>query len=81
MPIPDVWMVLLAAVAGKLIALGLQHQPPKRLTGVLLLTGSTLAYILFSLQLYLSTLAILLPILSPIAMLWFYVLPALLRRK
>jgi hypothetical protein len=81
MPIPDFWMVLLAAAAGKLAAMGLQHRSPQRSTGVLLLTGGTLVYSLFSLQLYTSALAILLPILFPIMMLWSYVLPALLKKR
>lgn len=81
MPIPDFWMVLLAMVAGKLAVFRFQHQRSKRSTGVLIGAGGTLAYVLFSLQLYISALAILLPIVLPTTMFWFYILPVLLKKK
>lgn len=80
-PIPDLWMILPAAIIGKLILIGLHNRSTKRSTELLILIGGTLTYTLFSLQLYLSTLAILLPIVLPTAMVWTYVLPALLKKR
>lgn len=79
-PIPDFWLVLLAATAGKLITIWLPYHSPKRSTGLLVGAGSTFAYVLFSLQLYISPLAILLPIMLPTVMFWWYVLPVLLKK-
>jgi hypothetical protein len=81
MPVPDFWMVLLAAVAGKLILFRLQNRFIKRSTAVFIGVGGTLAYVLFSLQLYISTFAILIPVILPSAMFWVYVLPVLWKKK
>lgn len=93
-PIPDLWLVGVAAILGKGMALVLEQQSEERqrkpfLVGfftaregkwVLLLSGATAIYGLVSLQLYIST-AILLPVVLPAATVWTYVLLALLERK
>jgi CHASE2 domain-containing sensor protein len=85
-PIPDGWMVLVAALLGKSIMLLLQrqsglivrHRSIYRVFGILLLVGGTALYGLLSLELYLSPAAILLPILLPVIMVWVYLLPPIL---
>ncbi|MFQ4136387.1 CHASE2 domain-containing protein [Nodosilinea sp. PGN35] len=77
MPVPDLWMVLLAAVGGKAIALGLGHRLgryPVRSLG--LGAGATAGYGLLCLQLYVSGL-ILLPWLLPSLVVGLYLLPFL----
>lgn len=94
-PVPDLLMVLIAAVVAKVAAISLQkrskrfHQDmlPEFRSGLprsrelLLFAGGSLAYALLSLQLYISALAILLPIVLPTLMFWSYLLPSLLRQK
>ena len=74
-PIPDLWMVAIAALLGKGLALGLPQGPISRRQGYLLLLGATAAYGLVSLQVYIAA-AILLPWLLPSATFWLYILPA-----
>jgi hypothetical protein len=86
-PVPDLLMVGLAAVVGKLVAMRLQNrawssstrQLSLRSPSLLYLVGGTLAYGLISFQLYISA-AILLPILLPAITVWAYVLPRLRRQ-
>lgn len=97
MPIPDLWLVLLAAIAGKAAADWTQrqlltsyqendplhpkmHLARKRNRSLQYCAAGTLAYALFSLQLYVSSFAILLPIVLPTAMFWSCMLPLLVRR-
>jgi hypothetical protein len=78
-PVPDLWMVLIAAVGGKAIALGLGPRLgryPVRSLG--LFTGATAGYGLLCLQLYVSGL-ILLPWLLPSVTTGLYLLPVLRR--
>jgi hypothetical protein len=94
LPIPDLLMVWLAAIVGKGVIANLQAQSQTKRNysqntksstlivqpKTLYLIGGTLVYTIFSLQLYLSSLAILLPILLPTVMFWSYILPVL-RKK
>ena len=76
-PIPDFWLMLLAALVGKAIALDRQKQQthskthtPWRWIGLGI--GGSLVYTLVSLELYLSSIALLLPIGLPLVVLWLY---------
>lgn len=88
-PIPDLWMVGLVAIAAKGITLIIQRQISRssrkalwqRQQLGLWLAGGTVLYTAFSLQLYASSLAVLLPIGLPSAVLWMYVLPLLIKRR
>ncbi|MFM7425815.1 MAG: CHASE2 domain-containing protein [Elainella sp.] len=86
-PVPDLLMVLLAALGGKLVALGggslgslTSSRPlPRRKVRLptrpaLYLIGGSLAYGFLSLQLYVSNM-MLLPILLPLAAFWLYAFP------
>lgn len=75
-PIPDVWLVLMAALGGKALALYLQGRPYRSFYGLTALGGTTLGYGLMSLQLYISG-AVLLPWLLPSLTIWLYCLPTL----
>jgi hypothetical protein len=82
MPIPDVWLVGLTALIGKVVILVLQKRQ-SRLHRQLLLTGlagATLLYGWVSLQLYISA-AILVPWLLPAVTLWVYFLLNLKGRR
>lgn len=96
MPVPDLLMVLVAAILGKVAVIGFQKRPQKKLDEdglraakswlrqspeTFYLVGGTLAYALLSLQLYISTLAILLPIVLPSLMFWSYWLPSLVKKR
>jgi hypothetical protein len=89
-PVPDLLMVLLAALGGKLVVLSrfgdrLNGPPARRQSHRLkptrwlsrpwlYLLGGSLAYVFLSLQLYISA-AVLLPILLPVAAFWLCVFP------
>jgi CHASE2 domain-containing sensor protein len=78
-PIPDLWMIGIAGFIGKGTQLLLsKHQYKKRGNKSLLifLIGGTGAYILMSMQLYISA-SIVLPLFLPSIALWFYILPDL----
>ena len=86
-PIPDLWMIGVAALLGKAIALRLRHQPDQRRSTALerkriitKLAIATALYGLIGLQLYISA-AVLLPWLLPSAVLWVYVIPVLVLPK
>lgn len=69
-PIPDVWMILLAALVGKGVTiLGAHSRQAQIIHGVLV--GGTAVYGLVSLQLYISG-AVLLPWLLPSLTIWLY---------
>lgn len=74
-PIPDLWMIGLAALLGKGVVLDLHNRPISRRQGYLMLLGATAAYGLVSLQVYISV-AILVPWLLPSLTFWLYALPA-----
>jgi hypothetical protein len=93
MPVPDLFMVWVAAIVGKVAVMQLQKRPTRRATEempaeawfhhreALYFAGGTLAYAILSLQLYVSPGAILLPIVLPSLMVWSYLLPSLIRSK
>ena len=70
-PIPDLWMMLIAAIIGKGVILILNDYPQKRNQQVVIFAVGNLVYIVVSLQVYISG-AILLPIVSPSAIFWLY---------
>ncbi|MEM9214941.1 MAG: CHASE2 domain-containing protein [Cyanobacteria bacterium P01_F01_bin.150] len=79
-PIPDLWLLLLASLLGKAIAL--QWQKPHNHSGnhnpwhwVGIGIGGSFVYGIISLELYLSSTAILLPISVPLLALWLYIAP------
>jgi hypothetical protein len=95
-PIPDLWLVVLAALLGKGTALLLKRVreerkndkqkllllvlPSARGTALLLLGGATTIYGLASLQLYIST-AVLLPWVLPVSTFWTFIVLGLLKGK
>ncbi|NEQ35306.1 MAG: CHASE2 domain-containing protein [Okeania sp. SIO3I5] len=75
-PIPDLWMILMAAFLGKSVILILNDctdYPQKHNRWVVVFAVGNLGYLMVSLQVYISG-AILLPILSPSAIFWIYFL-------
>jgi hypothetical protein len=76
-PIPDLWMIGLAALLGRGTVLLRQGRSIRR-QGLLQLAGATALYGVISLQVFISA-AILLPWLLPSIVYWLYVLP--LRRQ
>lgn len=92
--VPDVWMILLATLLGKLTIAGLMSLPgthsgqltsgtassrldktsptPSTTRHIILLASGTVAYSFLSLELYLSSAAILLPIVFPVVTIWAY---------
>jgi hypothetical protein len=79
MPIPDLWMVGLAALMGKGMTLTFIRQNHRPQCWTLYLAIATAAYGLVGLQVYISA-AVSLPWLLPSTALWAYLLPYL-RRK
>ena len=79
-PIPDLWLILIAAALGKGVSLQ-WHQRQKRQGPISLWPwlkwglGGSMAYALMSLELYMSSLAILIPIGLPLLMFWIYLVP------
>ncbi|MDY7004654.1 MAG: CHASE2 domain-containing protein [Cyanobacteriota bacterium] len=75
-PIPDLWMILMAAFLGKSVILILNDYTDysqKRNLWVVVFAVGNLGYLMVSLQVYISG-AILLPIVSPSAIFWIYFL-------
>lgn len=70
-PIPDLWIIGIAAILGKSLTLDRSKSLQWRW-----LLGGTVVYGLLSLQVYISA-AIVLPILLPVLTFWTYTLPAL----
>jgi hypothetical protein len=95
-PIPDLWMVGVAALLGKATALALEQEkgerkkgkgkfmrfviPSKRGKWLLIMASTTAIYGLVSLQLYITA-ELLLPFLMPAATFWTYILLARLDKK
>lgn len=75
-PIPDLWMIGVAALCGKITVLALQNRSIHRRQGMVLLAGATAAYGALSLQAYVSA-AILFPWLLPSVIFWIYAFPVL----
>jgi CHASE2 domain-containing sensor protein len=80
-PVPDLWAILLAAFLGSATVLLCQNRVFKRRTGIVVLLAGTTVYSLVCLELYMSSVAILFPIVLPVVTFWIYVLPLLLPRK
>jgi hypothetical protein len=79
-PIPDLWMILVAAVLGKGIRLTLLDNPSQRQKLLKWLGGATAVYGLIGLQVYISA-AVLIPLVLPSAVFWNYVRLALARKS
>lgn len=82
-PIPDAWMVLIAALLGKAGCLSLQHQriePKLRIYSILCLFGTTGIYAIVGWQIYLSE-AILMPWLFPSVTFLIYMSPIVWRTE
>jgi cobalamin synthase len=95
-PIPDLWLMVIAALLGKGIVLALEKAKQekqirkeklfflvlrdKRGKWVLQLASATAVYGVASLQLYITT-AVVLPFVLPAATLWSFVLLGLLENK
>jgi hypothetical protein len=69
--VPDLWMILLAALLGKGMTLILQDNPKKRQQWVIKLGVVTAVYVITSLQIYIS-LAVLFPWFLPTVLFWNY---------
>jgi hypothetical protein len=79
-PIADIWVIGIAILLGKSLYLWQRHQQYNywKLIIPIIITG---LYGIISLQLYISSFAVLLPWLLPSATLWFYILPILTKKK
>ncbi len=80
-PIPDLWIIGIAILLGKAMYLWRQRKQHHRSLGLIAVSIITSVYGLVSLQLYISSTAVLLPWFLPSVTLWIYVLPAVFRRK
>jgi len=80
-PIPDLWMIGLAILLGKITSEYLRNNPEQHRKNLVLLSVSSAIYSLISLQLYISSAAILLPWLLPTITFWFYVLRAFSKKN
>lgn len=80
-PIPEIWMSLLAIFLGKYLLYLIQRFPNRKWVWLIILTLSTTIYGILSLQIYLSSIAILLPWFFPSLTVWLYVTPQILKRK
>lgn len=76
-PVPDLLMMGIAAIAGCWIALGLGNSSQRQQTLAYLATGNSL-YGLISLQLYVST-SVLIPVVLPSIVFWLYITSGLRR--
>ena len=75
-PIPDLWIIGLVIILGKITSLYLSKNPEQNRKYLILITISYATISLISLQLYISSAAILLPWLLPTIAFWFYILSA-----
>ncbi|NJL01455.1 MAG: CHASE2 domain-containing protein [Spirulinaceae cyanobacterium RM2_2_10] len=70
-PIPDAWLILLAALLGKSVRLLLLPRVSRPQHWLLILAGASVIYVSASWQIFIS-LALLLPIVLPLAVFWTY---------
>jgi hypothetical protein len=77
-PIPDLWLIGVAALLGKGMVLTMKPRQQRLRWGMLL--GGTVVYGLVSLQLYIFG-ALILPWVFPSVTFWTYALPGVLRKK
>ncbi|MEO1378483.1 MAG: hypothetical protein AAFW70_30320, partial [Cyanobacteria bacterium J06635_10] len=75
-PIPDLWAIALAILLGKFTSGYIRKKPEQHIQYLILLSVVSTIYSLISLQLYISSAAILLPWLLPTITFWFYILSA-----
>ena len=80
-PIPDVWILGVAVLMGKYLYFLLRQKPQYRWQWLMLLSLLTVVYGIISLEIYISSLAIILPWFLPSATVWTYFITAFLRRK
>jgi hypothetical protein len=80
MPIPDLWLIGVAVIAGKLITIAIVRVSTPRWKWYAGFGLATVTYCLISLQLYCS-ITLLIPCVLPTTMFWACVLPNLIRRK
>ncbi|MBD2495823.1 CHASE2 domain-containing protein [Nostoc sp. FACHB-280] len=80
-PIPEVWLIVLTVILSKIWYLWQNNRKSTNWYLLILPTSFTGLYGLVSLQLYISSFAILLPLLLPSATLWYYVLSTIYKRK
>lgn len=76
-PIPDVWMIGIAIFVGKYLSFLIYKNQRYGWRYLILIAVATGFYGLVSLQVYLSSVAVLIPWLLPTATVWIYVIPAL----
>jgi hypothetical protein len=80
-PIPDLWMILMAILLGKTLYYIIQINPRIKLQ-ILIVSGAlTAAYGVISLQIYLSSIAVILPWFLPSLTIWSYTILAFVRKK
>ncbi len=83
-PIPDIWMIGVAVILGKIAVLGIKRKsnlsPSLRLQIIASSWGAVIIYGIVGLQLYISA-AVLLPWLLPSSVFFAYVLPATRRKN
>ncbi|NJN10680.1 MAG: CHASE2 domain-containing protein [Richelia sp. RM1_1_1] len=79
--IPDVWILGIAILIGKYLYFLLRKHPRYRWQALMLLSLLTVVYGIISLEIYISSLAIVLPWFLPSATVWTYFTSAFLRRK
>jgi hypothetical protein len=80
-PIPDVWILGIAILIGKYLYFLLRKHPRYRWQALMLLSLLTVVYGIISLEIYISSLAIVLPWFLPSATVWTYFTSAFVRRK
>jgi hypothetical protein len=80
-PIPDLWMVVVALFLGKYLSYLIQKNSRYQWKGILLLSLATTVYGLISLQIYISPIAVILPWFLPSLTIWVYVLPTFIKRQ
>ena len=80
-PIPDLWMIGLMIILGKITSLYISNNPEQSRKKLILITITYGIVSLISLQLYISSAAIILPWLLPTITFWFYVVHAVTEKK
>ena len=80
-PIPDLWIIGLTIILGKITSLYLSNNPEQNRKYLILITIGYATISLITLQLYISSAAILLPWLLPTITFWLYVLSAVTKKR
>ncbi|MBF2015298.1 MAG: CHASE2 domain-containing protein [Rivularia sp. T60_A2020_040] len=80
-PIPDLWIIGLTIILGKITSLYLSKKPEQNRKYLILITIGYATISLIRLQIYISSAAILLPWLLPTITFWFYVLSAVTKKR